>query len=79
MNAQLDVPPLTLSLSPEYEGEGTKTGPSARPGRHPPALKTYQVFWVVRTRPVDGTFVHTLTRLTTAVGPPKPAAEMMLR
>jgi len=23
MKAQLDVPPLTLTLSPEYEGEGT--------------------------------------------------------
>ena len=26
MKAQLDVPPLTLSLSPEYEGEGTRSG-----------------------------------------------------
>ncbi|MDB5293807.1 MAG: hypothetical protein JWL69_5048 [Phycisphaerales bacterium] len=24
IRAQLDVPPLTLTLSPEYEGEGTR-------------------------------------------------------
>jgi hypothetical protein len=28
-NAQLDVPPLTLTLSPEYEGEGTRAGDGA--------------------------------------------------
>jgi hypothetical protein len=37
--AHFSVPPLTLSLSPGYGGEGTKSGPSARPGRHAPALK----------------------------------------
>ncbi|MDB5292803.1 MAG: hypothetical protein JWL69_4044, partial [Phycisphaerales bacterium] len=31
MEAQLDVPPLTLTLSPEYEGEGTRAG--LRPDR----------------------------------------------
>jgi hypothetical protein len=33
MEAQLDVPPLTLSLSPEYGGEGTRAG--LRPDRPP--------------------------------------------
>jgi hypothetical protein len=31
LQAQLDVPPLTLSLAPEYEGEGTRAG--LRPDR----------------------------------------------
>src|SRR5258708_6774648 len=30
IRAQSDVPPLTLTLSPEYEGEGTRGGSSAK-------------------------------------------------
>jgi hypothetical protein len=29
METRLDVPPLTLTLSPKYEGEGTGAGGSA--------------------------------------------------
>ncbi|MDB5357296.1 MAG: hypothetical protein JWN24_3749 [Phycisphaerales bacterium] len=38
MEAQLDVRPLTLALSPEYEGEGTRAG--LRPDR--PALSAVE-------------------------------------